>query len=51
MRDSFHEACNVTNERQSLTELRMVCGIAEEWGKLTHQPHGLILIQQNQYQR
>jgi hypothetical protein len=26
------------------TELRVICAIAGEWGKLTCQPHGLILI-------
>jgi len=34
--------------RHSLTELRVICAIAGQWGKLTHQQCGLIFIYQNQ---
>ena len=35
------------NERQSLTELRVICTVAGEWLKPTRQPRGLIPIRRN----
>jgi len=32
------------NEQESMTELTEICFTAEEWGKLTHQTCGLILL-------
>jgi len=46
--------CKTSNQsmsgsgRHSLIELRVICTIAGQWGKLTHQQHGLILTHQNQ---
>jgi hypothetical protein len=37
------------NERQRLTELRVVCAMAGEWGKLTGQSRALIPICLNQH--
>jgi len=36
------------NVRQSCTYLRLIGTVTGEWGKLTQQWHGLILICQNQ---
>jgi hypothetical protein len=48
---SFHEAWNQStsfNRRQSLNELTVMCEIAEERGKRTHQPRAVIWIRRNQ---
>ena len=44
------EAVRLVNERQSLTELRMICALVEEWGNITLEPPDLILIFQNHSQ-
>jgi len=35
---------NSLNEQESMTELTEIRFTAEEWGKLTHQTRGLILL-------
>jgi len=44
---SFHKAkkqSTYSKKLHSLTELRAACITAEEWRKLTHQPHGHIPV-------
>lgn len=36
--------CILTNERRNVTELRVICTIGGEWGKLVSQPPGLIPV-------
>jgi len=39
------------NDRQNLTEMRVVCTTAWQWRQLIHQPWGLKLMCQNQRQK